>query len=715
MSNASSGNDWSGRIQGHHQDRLAIVYVRQSTLQQVLENQESTRLQYALVDRATALGWPRERVLVIDEDLGKSGADSKNRSGFQRLVAEVSMNHVGLVLGIEMSRLARSCKDWHQLLEVCALFNTLIADQDGIYDPSHYNDRLLLGLKGTMSEAELHLIKQRMSQGKLNKAKRGELHVDLPTGYIRQPSGEVTLDPDEQVQSVIHLLFRKFEEVGTLHGVLRYLVHHNIQLGIRLRSGLSKGDLEWRRPTRSTLQGLFKNPIYAGAYAYGRRRVSSRQSSTGHIRLGQVSLIPDEWQVFLPNKFPTYITWEQYEQNLSKIQENKTHAESLGHARAGTALLSGLLVCKQCGSRLTVRYIGEKDYHTYTCARRASSYGAPACQSIPGKSLDQYISEHVITAIEPAALELSLKAVSQIETERAALDQLWQQRLERATFEASRAARHYQRVEPENRLVARQLAKAWEEKLIDEKRLQEEYQRFSSQQSRLLTENEIILIRQLSQDIPALWSSNETTNAQRKEIVRQIVLRIVVQAEGRTEKVNIEVEWAGGHLTHAVFFRPVGKLCDLSYYPQLCKRIRALSSQGHKAVAIAEQINREGFQPAKRQRRFSTQSIQSLMRRLNVSRPRRAAVSKPPLPTDQWWLSDLANTLDMPAVTLYNWLQKGWIQGKQETFSNKRWIVYASLTEIVRLKQLRQQLKQGNWPSQESTVSLFTPTNIEKI
>lgn len=377
MANSSSGNDWSGRIQGHHQDRLAIVYVRQSTLQQVLENQESTRLQYALVDRATALGWPRERVLVIDEDLGKSGADSKNRSGFQRLVAEVSMNHVGLVLGIEMSRLARSCKDWHQLLEVCALFNTLIADQDGIYDPSHYNDRLLLGLKGTMSEAELHLIKQRMSQGKLNKAKRGELHFDLPTGYIRQPSGEVTLDPDEQVQSVIHLLFRKFEEVGTLHGVLRYLVHHNIQLGIRLRSGLSKGDLEWRRPTRSTLQGLFKNPIYAGAYAYGRRRVSSRQSSTGHIRLGQVSLIPDEWQVFLPNKFPTYITWEQYEQNLSKIQENKTHAESLGHARAGTALLSGLLVCKQCGSRLTVRYIGEKDYHTYTCARRASSYGAP--------------------------------------------------------------------------------------------------------------------------------------------------------------------------------------------------------------------------------------------------------------------------------------------------------------------------------------------------
>lgn len=297
--------------------------------------------------------------------------------------------------------------------------------------------------------------------------------------------------------------------------------------------------------------------------------------------------------------------------------------------------------------------------------------------------------------MEPAALELSLSAVSQIETERAALDKLWQQRLERADFEANRADRHYQCVEPENRLVARHLAKVWEEKLIDRKRLQEEYQRFLSQQSRQLTENEMTLIRQLSTDIPALWASHTTTNAQRKEITRQMISHIVVQAEGRTEKVNIEIEWMGGHITHSVLLRPVGKLRYLSYYPQLCERINLLSSQGCKADAIAAQINQEGFRPAKRQKHFSAQSIQSLMRHLGVSIPRRATPVKPSLPIGGGWLPDLAITLDMPSVTLYSWLRKGWVKGRQETFANKRWIVYASPAEMIRLKQLREQLKMG--------------------
>ncbi|MGB3299309.1 MAG: recombinase family protein [Phormidesmis sp.] len=714
MINAVCSDAWSGRIQSHHQERLAIVYVRQSTLHQVLENQESTRLQYALVDRASALGWSSERVLVIDEDLGKSGAESQNRSGFQRLVTEVSLNHVGLVLGIEMSRLARSCKDWHQLLEVCALFNTLIADQDGVYDPSHYNDRLLLGLKGTMSEAELHLIKQRMSQGKLNKAKRGELHFDLPTGYVRQPSGEVTFDPDEQVQSVIHLLFRKFDEVGTLHGVLRYLVNNNIQLGIRLRGGLKKGELEWRRPTRSTLQGLFKNPIYAGVYAYGRRRISSHHPETGRVRLGQISLSPDEWHVFIPNQFPAYLSWERYERNILRMQENQACADRLGHPRRGAALLTGLLVCGQCGNRLGIRYAGD-NYHSYICQRLTISYGAPACQSIPGKAIDQYISASVLSAIEPATLELSLRAISHLETERTELDNLWQQRLERADFEAKRAERHYQCVEPENRLVARRLARSWEEKLVEQKRLKEEYKRFSSQKSHRLSEDEMTLIRQLSQDLPALWHSDTTTNAQRKEIVRQVISRIVVQAEGLTEKVNVEIEWMGGHMTRSVCFRPIGKLCHLSYYPQLCDRIKALASEGYKAAAIAEQINQEGFQPAKRQKCFSTQSIQSLMRRIGVSTPRRATAKKPSLPADQWWLSDLANALDMPAVTLYGWIKKGWVQGRQETFANKRWMVYASPAEIVRLKQLQQQIKQGCWPPSAQVGCASTSNTTRKL
>ena len=276
----------SEKIQPGHRARVAVVYVRQSTAQQVLDHRESTRLQYGLAARARALGWAADRVVVIDDDLGKSGASAEGRAGFQRLVSEVSLGHVGLILGIEMSRLARSCKDWHQLLELCALFRTLIADLDGVYDPAQYNDRLLLGLKGTMSEAELHILKQRMQQGRLSKARRGELAIPLPTGYVRRASGEVALDPDEQVQQVVRLVFRKFAELGTLNAVLRYLGRHEIQLGIRVRAGPGTGDLEWHRPTRMTLQDLLRNPIYAGAYAYGRRPTDPRRRQPGRPSTG---------------------------------------------------------------------------------------------------------------------------------------------------------------------------------------------------------------------------------------------------------------------------------------------------------------------------------------------------------------------------------------------------------------------------------------------
>jgi DNA invertase Pin-like site-specific DNA recombinase len=270
QSSERAGLGQVGKIRPDHQERLAVVYVRQSTPQQVLDHQESTRLQYGLQARACGMGWSSDRILVIDDDLGKSGTSTVGRLGFQRLVSEVSLGHVGLILGIEMSRLARSCADWHQLLELCALFGTLIADSDGVYDPAQYNDRLLLGLKGTMSEAELHILQQRMHEGRLNKARRGALVVPVPSGYMRRPGGEVVLDPDEQVQHVVRLIFRKFEELGTLHALLRYLVAQQVQVGVRVREGPTRGDLEWRRPNRLTLQNLLKNPIYAGAYAYGR-------------------------------------------------------------------------------------------------------------------------------------------------------------------------------------------------------------------------------------------------------------------------------------------------------------------------------------------------------------------------------------------------------------------------------------------------------------
>ena len=331
------------KIQSHHLERLAVVYVRQSTVQQVLDHQESTRLQYGLVHRAEALGWSLERVLTIDDDLGKSGSSVEGRVGFQRLVTEVGLNHVGLILGVEMSRLARSSKDWHQLLEICALFGTLIADLDGIYDPSQYNDRLLLGLKGTMSEAELHILKQRMVQGKRHKAQRGELGFAVPIGYARRPCGEIRFDPDEQVQQVVKLIFRKFEELGTLNAVLRYLVSHQIQVGVRVLSGLNKGDLEWRRPNRPTLQNLLKNPTYAGAYAYGRSHFDPRKQTPGRPYTGYVVTPQPDWLVLIQDHHPVYISWEQYQQNLAQLKANQARADELGAVRPGVALLSGLL------------------------------------------------------------------------------------------------------------------------------------------------------------------------------------------------------------------------------------------------------------------------------------------------------------------------------------------------------------------------------------
>ncbi len=302
-------NPTYGKIQSSHLQRQAVVYVRQSTLQQVERHRESTRLQYALVDRAVELGWSPAQILLIDEDLGRSGASAEGRPGFQRLMAEVGLDHVGIVLGIEISRLARSSRDWYQLLEVCGLFATLIGDADGVYDPQTYNDRLLLGLKGTMSEAELHILKQRMLEGKRAKARRGELHTLLPRGYVRAPSGEVLKDPDEQVRGVIETVFRQFQRCGTINGVLRYLVDHHIQLPDRVRSGPRTGELDWRRPNRVTLSNLLHNPIYAGAYVYGRRPTDPRRRQPGRPSSGRTVAPPQQWEVLIKDHLPAYIGW----------------------------------------------------------------------------------------------------------------------------------------------------------------------------------------------------------------------------------------------------------------------------------------------------------------------------------------------------------------------------------------------------------------------
>jgi DNA invertase Pin-like site-specific DNA recombinase len=684
------------KVTTRHLDLLAIVYVRQSTRQQVADHGESTRLQYALVERAVALGWQTSRVMVIDDDLGKSGASVIGRAGFQRLVTEITMGHVGLVLGIEMSRLARSGKDWYQLLELCALSGALLADADGIYDPVDYNDRLLLGLKGTMSEAELHLLKQRMLAGKQAKARRGELAIPLPTGYVRRPSGEATLDPDEQVQTVVRLVFAKFAELGTLHGVLRWLVDHDVELGIRLRAGPDKGELVWRRPNRMTLQNILHSPVYAGIYAYGRRRVDPRRQVPGRPSTGRVVRTPDEWLVAIPDALPAYLTVEAYHANLARLAANAARAETPGVVRAGSALLSGLARCGRCGRRMTVRYHlrQQTTQPEYVCARQLTDYGAgQRCQALAGACVDALVTNQVLAALAPAAVEVSLRAAEQVTAERAELERIWAQRLERAQVAVDRARRCYRLAEPENRLVVRQLEADWEAALAAEVRLQEDYNRFTRTRPQPLTGAQQQAIIALAADIEGLWAAPTTTDADRKQIIRALVEQVTITVTGTSERVTVTIAWAGGHTTGGQTVRPVARLDQLSCYPQLLERVRQLAEQGHRARAIANRLHAEGFRPAKGHQRIGVSAITQLLRDLGcppaVTRTRIAPPPGEEPGPHEWWLDDLAAELAMPPITLHSWIRRGWVSARQESRRPYRWILDADPHQLAELRQRR--------------------------
>jgi DNA invertase Pin-like site-specific DNA recombinase len=564
-------NPTYGKIQSSHLQRQAVVYVRQSTLQQVERHQESTRLQYALVDRAVELGWSPSQILLIDEDLGRSGASAEGRPGFQRLMAEVGLDHVGIVLGIEISRLARSSRDWYQLLEVCGLFATLIGDADGIDDPQTYNDRLLLGLKGTMSEAELHILKQRMLEGKRAKARRGELHTLLPRGDVRAPSGEVLKDPDAQVRGVIETVFRQFQRCGTINGVLRYLVDHHIQWPDRVRSGPRTGELDWRRPNRVTLSNLLRNPIDAGAYVYGRRPTDPRRRQPGRPSTGRTVAPPQQWEVLIKDHLPAYIDWDQYERNLRQLAANTTQAG--GVVRAGPSLLSGRLICGRCGLAMATQYTNSGSGLRYACSREAVDYGAPLCQALAGAPLDALIGRLVLEALQPAALAISLQVADDLQAERARRHAHWQQRLERARYEAARAERQYRAVEPENRLVARTLEQDWEAALAAEDQLKAESARCMASEPTALSAEERARIRQLAGDLPALWNAETTGNDERQAIVRLLVERVIVTVVDDSEQVAVEVHWIGGHHTRARLTRPVARLEQLSNYSELAARV----------------------------------------------------------------------------------------------------------------------------------------------
>lgn len=680
----------NSKVRAEHWRKLAIVYVRQSSPQQVLENRESTERQYALAGFATELGWPASQVLVIDEDQGRSGTSAEQRSGFQRLLAEVTMDHVGLVLGLEMSRLARSSKDWHQLLELCAIFGALLADQDGVYDPSDPNDRLLLGLKGTMSEVELHTMRNRLRRGALNKAQRGELFQGVPMGYVLLPNGAVAFDPDEQAQSVIRMLFAKFAELGSIYSVFRYFIRHGIDLPVRLRSGGRRGELEWRRPSLPTLCQVLHHPIYAGAYAYGRRPTDAR---AGYARGKKRRLWKpmSEWTVLIRGRLPAYITWEQYQQNQQRLEENRRGNASKGTPRRGSALLTGLIVCGSCGRRMQVGY-GGRNIGYYNCHKHLVAGTEPNCFGLQAATVDEVVGAQVLRALAPAALELSLAAVANLEQEQGRLAMQWQQKLKRARYDVELAERRYRAVDPANRLVATTLETQWEQALGAERNLKNEYDRAQQTAQQVISDGDRERIRALSLDIRQLWSADATTHADRKEIIRCLVDRVTVHVRCDSEFVDATIHWKGGYTSQHEFARPVSTYARQRDFAALINRLTELRAAGQTAAEIAATLTAEGFHPPKRRDTFSSPVIYQLLKRRGLLGRERSHDQL--LGEHEWWLADLARTLGMSHQKLRDWTCRGWLHSRQ-TPIQRNWILWADADEIQRLQCLLKKSQRG--------------------
>lgn len=527
-----------------HLRRDAYLYVRQSTVRQVFENTESTKRQYALRERAVAMGWPIERVIVIDSDLGQSGASSVDREGFQKLVGEVGMGRAGIVLGLEVSRLARNCTDWHRLLEICALTDTLILDEDGVYSPSDFNDRLLLGLKGTMSEAELHVMRARLRGGILNQARRGALQTPLPVGLVYDPDGNVVLDPDSQVQRSFEHLFETFERTGSASATVKHFREQGLRFPRRPRFGLHKGELLWESLRHWRVLGVLHSPRYAGAFCFGRTHTRKRMDGTVEVK----SLPREEWTALLLDAHPGYITWEQFEANLRRLRDNaQAHGSERRKSppREGPALVQGLAICGVCGHRMTVRYHTRKGTQRpeYVCQREGINTATTKCQSIPGAGIDRAIGELLVETVTPVTLEVALKVQAELDSRLHEADALRRQRVERTRQEADLARRRFMEVDPGNRLVADVLEAEWNEKLRGLHDAQEELEQRRQQDHLQLSNEQREQIIALATDFPRLWNDPKTPQRERKRMVRLLIEDVTLTKD---DEIAVGVRFRGG-------------------------------------------------------------------------------------------------------------------------------------------------------------------------
>jgi DNA invertase Pin-like site-specific DNA recombinase len=580
-------HDAHQKVKASHLKRSAYLYVRQSTLRQVLENTESTQRQYALRQQAVALGWPLDRVIVIDTDLGQSGASAADRQGFQRLVTEVSLARAGIVLGLEVSRLARNSMDWHRLLEICALTDTLILDEDGVYDPAHFNDRLLLGLKGTMSEAELHVLRARLQGGIRNKARRGELFVRPAMGFVYNADGQLVMDPDQQVQQSVRVLFETFRRTGSAMATVKFFAGQGLQFPRRVHTGPNQGDTVWAGLEHSRVLRILHNPRYTGAFVYG--RTHTRKTVDGDCVIERVP--QEEWEVLIREKHAGYIDWDEYERNQRRLQDN---CQAYGTdrrkspPREGPALLQGLLMCGCCGKRMTVRYHSRRGQlqPDYVCQREGIEHAEPICQHLPGANIDEAVGNILLEAITPMTLEVALSVQQELQSRLEEADRLRQQQVERSRYEAELARRRYLRVDPDNRLVADSLEADWNAKLKMLAEAQELCDRQCEQDRKVVNDQQRAAILALASSFPQLWRDPATPDRERKRMVR-LLLEDVTLIRG--ESITLHLRFKGGahrtlqlplplrsweqRQTNKQAVAEIDRLLDLHTYPEIAAQL----------------------------------------------------------------------------------------------------------------------------------------------
>jgi DNA invertase Pin-like site-specific DNA recombinase len=688
------------KIQEHHRSKPAYIYLRQSTPSQVRHHQESTERQYALREKALELGWSESLIRTLDRDLGKTGTEMARREDFKTLVAEVSMGQVGAVFALEVSRLARSNLDWHRLLELCALTETLVIDEDGCYDPADFNDGLLLGLKGAMAQAELHFLHARLQGGKLNKAKKGELRFPVPVGFCYDEQGRTILDPDEEVRAAVGLVFHLFRETGSAFGVMQRFAESGLRFPKRSYGGAWDGKIIWGRLTHSRVLGILRNPSYAGMYVFGRYRYRREISAEGavHKRIHAVAMA--DWRVSLKEHHEGYITLEEFFNNQKRLEKNRTNGEETllaGPAREGLALLQGLLLCGTCGHALTVRYTGNGGiYPCYLCNRlRREGLASKDCMSFRCDLLDAAIAEEVLKALQPAEIELALAALQELESRDRAISRQWQMRLERAEYEAALAERRYQEVDPSQRLVAGTLERRWNDALLQLADLKKQAAEFQRQEARVTTEEQKAKVLALATDLPRLWHAPTTQAKDRKRMLRLLIKDITVEKLLHPKRLLVHIRWQGGACNDICVQLPPNIADRLRYPAAVVDRVRHLA-RNLPDREIADRLNQEGSVSAWG-KPFTGSMVQWIRYRYQIPKAR---LVRP----EELTVQQVAERFSVSPNVVYYWIERGVIEARRLNAGMPYWITLNETDE----KKLR------DWVHNSSRIQMASSTRLEE-